>query len=275
VQDALNLLETNPDTQVSMSRVTGAIHALAMNPANPKLSDDRVRQGLALAVDRQTMIDVVYGGYARAHGMIPWVFPFESEPSGDQLGSYMHFDPDEAKKLLSAAGAENLQLEDRHFNYLASWGSVGEVLVQQFADIGVTMDLVADDYNTYTTLWVGGNLEEVTHTAWGGGGPTADGYTYVQVHTESPGNRWKISDSVFDDLTLRQRVEHDPDARRELLKQIYDHDMDKMYRLPMPAGHSIESMQPWVRRMRFGGAVGTSAGNHDWAEQLNSIWLDK
>ena len=87
--------------------VSGPSRSLAMiawNTRRETLSDRRVRQAMALAVDRAQMLDVLRGGLGRrANGMVP--------PGGRgydaMIEERLAFDPEGARALLSEAGWED------------------------------------------------------------------------------------------------------------------------------------------------------------------------
>jgi ABC-type oligopeptide transport system substrate-binding subunit/class 3 adenylate cyclase len=73
---------------------------LAFNARRPPFDDVRVRRAFALAADRQTVSDVVLGGYAitATGGFVPPGMP------GHSPGIGLPYDPEEARRLLSEAG---------------------------------------------------------------------------------------------------------------------------------------------------------------------------
>jgi len=73
---------------------------ICWNTERPQLADPAVRRALTMAIDRQTLIDVVYAGFARI-GIGPvlssfWAFNHDLEP--------LPFDPAAARALLADAG---------------------------------------------------------------------------------------------------------------------------------------------------------------------------
>ncbi|MEZ4552561.1 MAG: ABC transporter substrate-binding protein [Dehalococcoidia bacterium] len=274
-RDTKAIVDTIPDAHVQMSRVMSGGHGFLMNPANPKFTDERVRRALSLAMNREEMIQIVYGGYGRVHGLIPWGFAFEQEPKGAQLGKWMQHDPTQAKQLLDAAGASDLTVNELHYDYLPTWKQDGELLVDQYRKSGITLNLRTDEYTAYTSVLTGRKIEEATISGWGVSGTTPDPYVYDQLYSQSPQNRWLINDPVIDDLAQKQRTELDPAKRRELIKQIYDRDMDMVYRFAFPGGNGFYLLQPWVRNMRLTGALNSSSEVWDTGIQMKDVWLDK
>lgn len=274
-RDTQAIADTIPDLQVQMSRVTTGGHGFLMNTANPKFQDERIRRALSLGMNRDEMIQIVYGGYGRAHGLIPWNFHLDEEPSGDGLGQWLKYDPEQAKQLLEAAGAADLEINEIHYDYLTTWKQDAELLVDQWRNIGVTLNLRTDEYVAYTSLLTGRRIEEASVSGWGVSGTAPDPYIYDNLHSQSPQNRWLINDPVIDDLAERQRVELDEDARRDLIKQVYDRDLDMLYRFPFVGGNGFYIAQPWVRGLRMTGAVGSTSDVWDTGIMMKQIWLDK
>lgn len=76
---------------------------------NAQYQDVRVRQALSMAIDRQTIIDRIYGGtYTPATAWTPAIEP--GTPTGI-CGEYCEYDPDAAKALLAEAGGFSGPLE--------------------------------------------------------------------------------------------------------------------------------------------------------------------
>ncbi len=97
--------------------------------------DERVRQALYKAIDRDAILEAVWGDYGVTLGSMPPV----SEPWYDASFTEIHaYNPEEAKQLLADAGVKDLNLD---LTYVA--GSSQEIIVQQIksnlADIGVTV----------------------------------------------------------------------------------------------------------------------------------------
>jgi peptide/nickel transport system substrate-binding protein len=274
-RDTKAIEDTNPGIQVQMGRVTTGGHGFLMNTANPKFADERVRRALSLGMNRDQMIQIVYEGFGRTHGLIPWTFIFDEEPKGDQLGKWLKYDPTQAKQLLDAAGASNLTINEVHYDYLTTWKQDAELVVDQWREIGVTLNLRTDEYVAFTSLLTGRKIEEASVTGWGVSGTTPDPYIYDNLHSKSASNRWLISDPIIDDLAERQRVELNPEARRELLKRVYERDLDMMYRFPFVGGNSFDIQQPWVRGLRNIGAAGSVSGVWDTGIQMKQLWIDK
>ena len=272
------LLGTNPDVQVNFNtNVRG--NPFGLNLSNPKFADDRVRQAITLAIDSEFMEDVQYDGLARSNALQVWTFVFDEEPTvanGDFGPWHNRHDVAEAKKLIAAAGAEGLEFENFYHNYGSPTGDQrSEIVTEQLAAVGITMNPRHVDYTEFNSTWVPGKLEEASTSAWATVGFDADNYFYSVLHSQSSGNRWQLNDPQVDALAEAQQVELDPDARREILREIWDFNMEKAYHPPLPTQFSFEVYQPWVRGLRFGGVMYSNGSYYDWGHQVDGAWLDK
>ncbi|MFD3485279.1 ABC transporter substrate-binding protein [Streptomyces sp. NPDC058665] len=120
---------------------------LIQNSRNPKspLADQKIRFALNSALDRQQMADVALGGQARPTGVTPVVLPGACDPA-DLPGARA---ADDAKAALKAAGAENLTLRLAVYTSEPALGQIAQVIQQQYAAVGVTVEIEKLDDSTY------------------------------------------------------------------------------------------------------------------------------
>ena len=277
VRDLNVVLETNPDVQVNFIPITYNGLSLGMNLTLPKYQDVRVRRALSLAIDRQEVLDIVYDGLGKALNTIPWPYLFDEEATIESglAGNWLRYDPDEAVKLLQAAGAEGLEIVNSYYAYTKGFEQHTEVVQQQLAEAGITMSGGKVDYTEFNSQWVPSKLPDVSTSAWSTSGYDPDNWFHGQVHSQSPGNRWRINDPEIDVWAEAQQIELDPDARKELWQKIWDKDVDEVYRPTIPSGFYLEVYQPWVRGLRFTGtAPGDNNSYYTWGDQVHSAWLD-
>jgi oligopeptide transport system substrate-binding protein len=73
---------------------------MQFNTSRPPFDDPRVRRAFVLAVDKETLVDVIMGGWALpgTGGFVPPGMP------GHSAGICLPYDPDQARRLLAEAG---------------------------------------------------------------------------------------------------------------------------------------------------------------------------
>jgi peptide/nickel transport system substrate-binding protein len=274
-QEVKNLLGTNPDIQVQCSPVTSNTFTFALNLSLPKFQDERVRQGLSLAMDRDLMIQLLGEGVGRALPVIPWDFIFDKEPTVEsgQLGPWWTHDVAKAKQLLSAAGADNLVINSTYYQYGLQNTRGSEAYIDQLRAVGVTLNNRSADYTEFNSQWTTGKLAEATTSGWQAAGYDADNWFYNQIYSKSPGNRNRINDPQIDQWAEQQQLELDPAKRKEIQHKIWDYELQKMYRITFPQGFSYSAYQPYLRGIRTGGRG--SATSYDDGSMIENAWLDK
>ncbi len=92
------------DPTIYIEKMPGATYiAPVMHPEKPPFNDPRARRALALALNRDQYVDIVYGGDARENGLVHWTmgsYAFE----GEALAERQPYDPEEARALAEAVG---------------------------------------------------------------------------------------------------------------------------------------------------------------------------
>ena len=91
-------------TKVSFLRGPVSEH-LDFNLDDPLLKDLRVRRAIAYAVDRQKLVDQLFGG--KTSVLQSWIFPAQPEYAGDEQLTRYRYDPARASALLDAAGVKD------------------------------------------------------------------------------------------------------------------------------------------------------------------------
>jgi peptide/nickel transport system substrate-binding protein len=124
--------QADPRFSVSIGGTEGKT-ILAINNKRPPLNDLRVRQAIALAIDRNALIQGAMNGFARPIGshMVP------NDPGYIDLNATYPYNPEKAKALLAAAGVSlplrlSLQLPPPAYARLG-----GEIIAAQLAKIGI------------------------------------------------------------------------------------------------------------------------------------------
>jgi peptide/nickel transport system substrate-binding protein len=136
--DQLEAISANKDTEVAGGPILN-IRVLLFDTRNPVLKDARVRQALTYAIDRQLIVDTLYGGRTKVpQGMQMEVFGDMFVPEHKALP----FDPEKAKALLEEAGYKGEEISYRYLqDYYTNEVSTAQVLAQMWKDVGFNIKL--------------------------------------------------------------------------------------------------------------------------------------
>jgi len=219
--DMVQTLEDN--SQLNVLRAPGTVLSyMAFNLRDPILQDVRVRQALAYAIDRHSILEYLMHGYARAADSI---LPPQSWAYSADGPRYEH-DAGRARQLLDQAGYPTLNGVRFHLTMKTSTdGStrlLAAVLQQQLRDVGIELEIRTFEFATF--------FADVTHGAfqmyslrWIGGNEDPDIFEYV-FHsakiTPRGANRGFYSNPRVDALIDQARRELDQGTRKELYAEI-------------------------------------------------------
>jgi peptide/nickel transport system substrate-binding protein len=272
------LIKTNPDVQVTMvsgSSNSGGMPMLNLN--NPRWQDVRVRRALSLGTDRKAISDVIFEGLGQSLSVLPWLHALDTQPTIESggLGNWVRHAPDEAKQLLQAAGQTSMTVDAAYYEYAAAYTQTAELMSDQLRQVGITYNPRKLDYTEFNSQLVGGTFPDVLHDGYVLLGFDADTFYYNGLYSKSPGNRDHVNDPDIDTWAQAQQVELDPAKRKELLKKIWDKYNDQVYRPLSTIGRSFDVLQPWIRGLRFGGALGSGSFYYDWGRLTLKTWIDK
>jgi peptide/nickel transport system substrate-binding protein len=196
---------------------------IAFNFEDPVLAHREVRQALAYATDRATIIRYLLRGQARpAASLLPpnhWAY----EPNVKQYA----YDPAQAEKLLDAAGfprgADGVRI---HLTLKTSTEEstrlLGEALADQWGKIGVELQLRPLESATFLADIGRGSFQLCT-LRWVGANNDPDIFRYVFSSKRMPpdgANRGHYRNPALDALIDQQSVEMDMEKRKSLLSEI-------------------------------------------------------
>jgi len=187
--------------------------------------DERVREAIDLALDRQSMIDRLYFGDAELAGPVPPLWP-AALPKEEVAQAYQR-DVEKAKQLLSAAGQENLSFALSFGNYGNS-ADLSAIIKSNLADAGITVNLKPGELGTWLADLTGGNFESTafTHLRY------LSDYIQINWHhshgwARTPQGYLGVDDDVVDSMLdqingtidLQARTKLEQEAQRLILKR--------------------------------------------------------
>jgi peptide/nickel transport system substrate-binding protein len=213
--------------------------------------DERFRQAISMCQDRDALLDLSYNvKKLQAAGLSPatswnnvipagfarwWLDP-QSAEQGDSA-KYFKYTPDEAKKLLAAAGADGATF-DYHYSptvYGTTFTNIAEAIGNYMQAIGLKPTTVTEDYaSKYITHTFRGDFHGVAfgyETPF----PEVSGY-FPRLFGDDPANHGRVSDPQITDLSKKQQAELDETKRKGYIYQIQQINDEHMYYVPSQAG---------------------------------------
>lgn len=215
-------IAANPDLEL-MQLEGYNVGYLAMNVTKPPFDDVRVRLAVALAIDKQSIIDAVY----RGSGVVAKnPLPPASWAYDDAIVDHP-YDPDEAWALLSEAGyGDGLDTDLWYIPvnrpYSPNGKRIGEMIAADLERIGIRAHLVTKEWGPYRTA-----LQNGEHTmalyGWTGDNPDPDNFLNILLGCRSAGvggnNVAKWCDPVYDALVSEAKTAADTERRAALYKK--------------------------------------------------------
>ena len=229
---AINSL--TPDMVVTLAKERGlaalqepgsSMAYLSFNFEDPILAKREVRQALAYATDRATIIKYLLRGQARpAQSLLPpnhWAFDADVQQ--------YDFDPAHAARLLDAAGyprgADGVRLRltlktsTDEFTRLTS-----AAIADQWKRVGVVLELRPLEFATFYSDITRGSFQMYT-LRWVGGNNDPDLFESVFSSKKMPpvgSNRGHYRNAELDTLLDESRVEMDQAKRKEILARVQE-----------------------------------------------------
>ncbi|MCL3838252.1 ABC transporter substrate-binding protein [Aeromicrobium duanguangcaii] len=202
-----------------------------MNADKKPFDKVEVRRAVALAIDKQGMIDGIRAGGTVTGPITPSLFG--ALPT-DEVEKLVPYDPDEAKRLLKKAG-----FPDGFSAKMVVTTGYGETIVREaqwvqedLAKVGIKVELEVQDYATYAgDTWPNGKYD----IGYGLQTPmlTANEYLSTEYHSQGSRNWSNVDDPELDAMIDAQKAMSDADQREKALQEIDRHILEKVL-TPLP-----------------------------------------
>jgi peptide/nickel transport system substrate-binding protein len=268
-QDLEALKQSHPHLRYQdfLSQTAGVLN---MRTDMPPFTDVRVRRAISHAIDRQALIEAVWGrgapSSAVARGLVEWTVPI------DQLGAgarYYEYDPKEARRLLAEAGfPKGFKTQLTVTSGLTRDLVDDAQLVQRYLkDVGIDAELKIQEYGAYVATTVQGKFEGLART------PTGvtwepDGRLYRAYASDSSRNVGHVNDPTLTAMLKEQRRTKDLEARKKLIFEIQRYVAEQQYYVYLNSNTITTSWQPYVKNF---------APNHsfDYGNRAAALWLER
>ncbi|ACS84090.1 nickel ABC transporter substrate-binding protein [Musicola paradisiaca] len=208
-----------------------ASRALVLNSSRPIVADQRLRQALQYAVDKEAIAQgVMAGGESVAQTLLARSVPYADIPD---LPVYA-YDPARAAALLDEAGWRRegngirskqgmpLRLVFSYNSNNANERAIAEVIQSQFRQVGVELVLLGEEKQAYLDRQKSGDFDLQYSLSWG---KPYDPQSYVSsfripAHADYQGQKGLPDKAEIDRMIGDVLIAHDENARRALYRQI-------------------------------------------------------
>lgn len=211
-------MEANSDVAL-LSQPSSSIEYLGMNTTKEKFSDERVRQAINYALDKQTFVDTIVEG----RGTVANSYINSTIPGWSEEEEAYPYDPEKAKELLAEAGYPNGFECSLYVNGDVRTRSA-QIVQAQLAEVGITVDISTYEWGALLDSLNAGD-HEMFILGWSNTSFDADGSTYQLFYSENhgaTGNRAFLTDEKVDELIIAAQKENDDTKRMELYKELQD-----------------------------------------------------
>lgn len=215
--DALPQLATRAN--LAVEDVPGTqIQYLAFNTRDRLLSDARVRQAIACAIDKGLIVSTLRRGRGQvAESLLP-----TSHWAWSDAGPHFGYDPARAERLLDEAGYRRDSKGTRlHLTMKTSTDEetrlLAAVLQQQLARVGIALDLRSYEFATFYADVTRGSFQ-LYSLRWIGGNEQPDIFTFAYATQSFPpkgANRGHYSNPQLDALLADAAESPDQQKRRQ------------------------------------------------------------
>src|SRR5215467_10897561 len=216
----------------------------------PPFTDVRVRRAISHAMDRQALIEAVWGRGAPtpavSRGLAEWSLPIEQLGAG---AKYYEYDPQEARRLLAEAGFPKGFKTQLTVTSGLGRDRVDEAqLVQRFLqDVGIEAELKLQEYGAYVATTVQGKFEGMVD------GPIGvvwepDGRLYRAYAADSSRNVGHVNDATLTAMLKEQRRTKDLAARKQFIFDIQRYLAEQQYYIYLNSTTITTSWQQYVHQ---------------------------
>jgi peptide/nickel transport system substrate-binding protein len=247
---------------------------VAFNTQKKPFDDVRVRRALLLAIDRwggsqalariSTLRSV--GGVIRPGS--PYATPEAELVKLPGFGKDINAARAEAKRLLAEAGVPNLKFTLHNRNLAMPYTPAGIFLVDQWRQIGVTVEHKQFDTAPYLATMNAGNHDvAIDFSNLFMDEPSLGLAKYVSL-SRAPENRSRSTDPELDKLYDAQVSELDPNKRKEMIKAFEKRLFEQAYQQPLLWWYRIVPTHKVVMGWKM-------SPSHNLGQDLAEVWLNQ
>jgi len=165
--DTLKLLSESANLKVEQFDGSN-IQYIGLNTTSAPLDNQKIRQAIGYAIDREKLIKELLSGQAKiASSILPagsWAY---------SPGTQYNFDPEKSKQLLREAGYKNEPIKFKYSSGNAAFNSYAQAIQSSLTEVGLNVQIETLDPGTLRTqlaqgqfqmntgVWIGGNQDPI------------------------------------------------------------------------------------------------------------------
>lgn len=211
-----------------------------VNTAVAPLNDKLVRQAIDVAIDRDALVNVVFGEVA-----IPANSPFAPGTPANDGTPIAKPDVAKAKQLLAEAGhpngfATSLKIQPSPVNQ-----QIAQVLQNMLGEVGINVTIEQEEFGQLLDKLGKGDFQ-MGQVGWSGR-PDPDGNIYNFVRTGASNNYSNYSNPTVDELLQQARIPSDMNQRKEMYSEIMSIVWDEVPYIYLWHPQDVKGLGPTVR----------------------------
>lgn len=214
----LKNMESDPNLSVVYSKAGMNVSYLAMHQANTPFDNQKVREAVAYAIDKQGMLKAFYAGLGTsATDVLPpdlWGHAdFKDYP----------YDPEKAKQLLAEAGyphgfSTELWYRNTASNLFPDPQGIAETIASYLADVGIQASIKTEDWSSYLKDYLAGKFPMYL-LGWNADFADPDNFAYTFFGPMAT-RRFGWNDPQIVGMVTKARELPTQDARAALYAQV-------------------------------------------------------
>ena len=267
--------KTNPELE--FSTITVLPWTFAMDVRKPPFDDIRVRSAMQLALDLDTMNNMLLGGMGDTtpHGIFgtgdpAYSTPFEEWPQ--ELKDNYGYNPERAKQLLSEAGyPDGFKTKIEHVPVSAYWYNLDytQVAVDMWSKIGVDVEIDLMESAVLRPRINAHTYEGMVYGMRGVDWPPL-GAIRTMAYSDFMWNMAGVQDPVYDGIVEAAETAGSTAEMLELVKEADMYFAEKQWVTWGPTRPNFIFWQPWM--VGYNGELTMGGGRHQL--YLSRVWLD-
>lgn len=244
VGNQVTMVEGNENYKI-MSEPMNAVQIMSLNTKNKYLSNEKVRQAIAMAINKDEVIKASVFGYGTKIGShLP-----PTSPDYYDTNNIMEYNPEKAKELLKEAGYENGFSIDMSLpkNYQLHVDA-GQVIKDQLGKIGINVNIQIVEWGTWLDeVYKAQNFDStvVGHTG------RLDSYAFLSRYKSDSKDYISLTTGEVDELLANAIKELDDNKRKEIFKEIQIILANKLPAIYLQTPHTMLALQKNVEGMQI------------------------